>query len=61
MVHYTHPRENHYTHSESDAAGKSLELHCHPKSGVPMTVIVNLGEEGSSGKKIRIDMLQAGE
>lgn len=45
----------------SDEEGKSLELHCHPKSGVPMTVIVDLGSESLSGKRIRVDMIQAGE
>ena len=52
---------NGYSTSNSDEEGKSVELHCHPKSGVPMTVIVDLGDESVSGKKIRIDMLQAGE
>ncbi|KAG7562350.1 hypothetical protein FFLO_02242 [Filobasidium floriforme] len=52
---------NGYSTSGSDEEGKSVELHCHPKSGVPMTVIVDLGAESVSGKKVRIDMLQAGE
>jgi hypothetical protein len=53
--------------SLSDADGDEpgiprLELHAHPKSGVPMTVTVYpvLGVS-ESGKPIRIDMLQAGE
>ena len=40
----------------------TLEVHCHPKAGVPMTVIVHPVEGMSeSGKSIRIDMLLAGE
>lgn len=48
--------------SYEDPSLPRLELHAHPKSGVPMTVIVHPAPGTSdSGKSIRVDMLQAGE
>lgn len=39
-----------------------VEMHCHPKAGVPMTVVIHpVMGISESGKAIRIDMLQAGE
>lgn len=51
-----------FLHRPGDIGSSSLELHCHPRSGVPMTVIFHPAPGSSeSGKSVRIDMLQAGE
>lgn len=51
-----------FLHRPGDIAGTSIELHCHPRNGVPMTVIFHPAPGMTeSGKPIRIDMLQAGE
>lgn len=41
--------------------GPGLQVLCHPKNGVPMTVIYHPGPESDSGKPIKIDMLLSGE